>query len=293
MSSNWSIYIIALTALMIVGSFLLLFGNRTRPADSEAKTGHVYDGIEEYDNPLPAWWLYLFVITLVFAIGYLVAYPGLGSFPGLLGWSQTGQWQAEVDVAKARYEPVFAKYRDMPVEQVAQDPEALRMGQRIFANNCSQCHGSDAGGARGFPNLRDNDWLWGGSAEAIHTTIVNGRQGGMPPWGQMLGEEGVKNTAHYALTLSGALPAGPESAAGETSFKTICASCHGVDGKGNQMLGAPNLTDDIWLYGKELETVKHGIRNGRMGQMPAFGGQLDADKIHLLTAYVLSLSPAR
>jgi cytochrome c oxidase cbb3-type subunit 3 len=181
----------------------------------------------------------------------------------------------------------------MPVEQVAQDPEALRMGQRIFANNCAQCHGSDAGGARGFPNLRDNDWLWGGSAEAIHTTIVNGRQGGMPPWAQMLGEEGVNNTAHYALALSGALPAGPESAAGETSFKTICASCHGVEGKGNQMLGAPDLTDDIWLYGKELETVKHGIRNGRMGQMPAFGGQLDADKIHLLTAYVLSLSSVR
>ncbi len=293
MTGNWSIYIITLTAIMIVGSFLLLFGNRTRPADSEAKTGHVYDGIEEYDNPLPAWWLYLFVITLLFAIAYLVAYPGLGNFPGLLGWSQTGQWQAEVDVAKARYEPVFAKYRDMPVEQLAKEPEALRMGQRIFANNCSQCHGSDAGGARGFPNLRDSDWLWGGSADAIHTTITNGRQGGMPPWGQMLGEDGVNNAAHYALSLSGALPAGTESAAGEATFKTICSSCHGAEGKGNTLLGAPNLTDGIWLYGSELETVKHGIRNGRMGQMPAFGATLDSDRIHLLTAYVLSLSAAR
>ena len=289
MSSTWSIYVIALTALMIAGSFLLLFGNRTRPADSEAKTGHVYDGIEEYDNPLPAWWLYMFVITLVFAIGYLVAYPGLGNLPGMLGWSQTGQWQTEVDTAKAKYEPVFAKYRSMPVEQVAKDPEALRMGQRLFANNCAQCHGSDAGGARGFPNLRDGDWIWGGSPDAIRTTIVNGRQGGMPPWGEVLGESGVTNAAHYALTLSGTLPAGPESAAGEAAFKTICASCHGIDGKGNIALGAPNLTDDIWLYGAELETVKHGIRKGRMGQMPAFGAQIDDDKIHLLTAYVLSL----
>ncbi len=290
MTNGWSIYIIALTALMIGGSFWLLLGNRTRPGDSEAKTGHVYDGIEEYDNPLPAWWLYLFVLTLVFAIGYLIAYPGLGSYPGLLGWSQTGQWQAEVDTAKARYEPVFAKYRNMPVEEVAKDPDARHMGQRIFANNCAQCHGSDAGGARGFPSLRDGDWLWGGSAEAIGASISGGRQGGMPPWGQVLGEEGINNAAHYALTLSGSLPAGPESAAGKAAFQSICASCHGAEGKGNPLLGAPNLTDNIWLYGSELETVKHGIRNGRMGKMPAFGGQLEADNIHLLTAYVLSLS---
>lgn len=289
MNSLWSVYIIALTAIMIVGSFWLLFGNRTRPADSEAKTGHVYDGIEEYDNPLPAWWLYLFVMTLVFAIGYLIAYPGLGNFQGLLGWSQQGQWQREVDIAKAKYEPVFARYRDMSLEEVAKDQQALKMGQRIFSNNCAQCHGSDGAGARGFPNLRDADWIWGGSAEAVKTTIVNGRQAAMPPWGAVLGEDGITNVAHYALTLSGALPPGRESAAGEAQFKAICGSCHGVDGKGNPLLGAPNLTDGTWLYGPELETVKHAIRNGRNGQMPAFGGQLDPDKIHLVTAYVLSL----
>lgn len=289
MNSLWSVYIIALTLITIIGSFWLLFGNRSRPADSEAKTGHVYDGIEEYDNPLPAWWLYLFVITLVFAIGYLIAYPGLGSFQGLLGWSQQNQWQREVDIAKAKYEPVFARYRGMSLEEVARDPQALRMGQRIFSNNCAQCHGSDGAGARGFPNLRDADWIWGGSAQAIHTTIVNGRQAAMPPWGAVLGEAGINNVAHYALTLSGTLPPGSESAAGEAQFKAICGSCHGVDGKGNQLLGAPNLTDGTWLYGAELETVKLAIRNGRNGQMPAFGGQLDPDKIHLVTAYVLSL----
>lgn len=290
MSSLWSAYIIVLTVATIVGCFWLLFANRTRPADSEAKTGHVNDGIEEYDNPLPAWWLYMFVITLVFAVGYLIAYPGLGSFQGVLGWSQTGQWQREVERAEARYEPIFAAYVDQPVEEVAQDPQALRMGQRLFASNCAQCHGSDARGNRGFPNLTDDEWIWGGSIEAIRTSITNGRQAAMPPWAAVLGEGGVANVAHYVLSLSGALPAGAESAAGEAQFKGICASCHGPDGKGNPLLGAPNLTNDIWLYGNDLEQIKNAIRNGRNGQMPAFGEQLDEARIHLLTAYVHSLS---
>ena len=290
MTQSWSAYIIALTVLTIVGAIWLLFANRTRPAGSEEKTGHVYDGIEEFDNPLPAWWLYLFVITLVFGIGYLLAFPGLGSFTGLLNWTQLEQWEREVQRAEARYEPVFAAYRGKSTEEIARDPQAVRMGQRIFANNCAQCHGADARGSRGFPNLSDNDWIFGGSAEAIHASIVNGRQGAMPPWGAVLGEEGVNNVAQYALTLSGAQPASPASAAGEAQFKAICAGCHGADGKGNQMVGAPNLTDDVWLYGSDLETVKHGIRAGRMGKMPAFGEQLNEDKIRLLTAYVYSLS---
>jgi cytochrome c oxidase cbb3-type subunit 3 len=290
MSSFWSAYIILLTVITIIATCWLLFANRTRPADAEAKTGHVFDGIEEYDNPLPAWWFHMFVITLVFAIGYLIAYPGLGSFQGLLGWSQLDQWQREMQRAEARYEPVFARYRDLGVEELAATPAAVRMGQRIFANNCAQCHGADARGSRGFPNLADGDWIWGGSTEAIRSSIVNGRQAMMPPWLAVLGEEGVDNVARYALTLSGSLPASAGSAAGEAQFKTICASCHGADGSGNQLLGAPNLRDDIWLYGNDLEQVKHAIRNGRNGRMPAFGEQLDSDKIHLLTAYVYSLS---
>jgi cytochrome c oxidase cbb3-type subunit III len=290
MTSFWSAYIIVLTAITIIGSFWILFANRSRPGDSEAKTGHVYDGIEEYDNPLPAWWLYMFVITLVFAIGYLIAYPGLGNFKGLLGWTQIDQWQREVQRAEERYEPVFARYRDKPVEEIAQSPEALRMGQRLFANSCSQCHGSDARGSRGFPNLADADWIWGGSVDAIRSSIVNGRQAAMPPWAAVLGDKGVNDVAHYALTLSGALQPSAESAAGEAQFKAICGSCHGADGTGNQMLGAPNLSDDIWLYGNDLNQVKHAIIYGRNGKMPAFADQLNSDKIELLTAYVYSLS---
>jgi len=290
MTSFWSAYIIVLTVITIIGSFWLLFANRSRPSDSEAKTGHVYDGIEEYDNPLPAWWLYLFVITLVFGIGYLVAFPGLGSFEGLLKWTQLEQWQNEVSKAEAKYEPVFAAYRGKSTEEIAKDPQAVRMGQRLFANNCSVCHGSDARGNVGFPNLSDADWIYGGTPDAIHTSIANGRQAAMPPWGAVLGEDGVNNVALYVLTLSGAQAPSAESAKGEAQFKQLCVACHGPDGKGNQMMGAPNLTDRIWLYGGDLETVKHTLRNGRNGKMPAFGEQLNADKVNLLTAYVYSLS---
>ncbi|MBP9035747.1 MAG: cytochrome-c oxidase, cbb3-type subunit III, partial [Pseudomonadales bacterium] len=210
MTSFWSAYIIVLTLITIIGTYWLLFANRSRPADSEAKTGHVYDGIEEYDNPLPAWWLYMFVITGVFGVGYLVAFPGLGSFEGLLKWTQIDEWQREVQRAEARYEPVFAAYRDQTIEQIAADPQAVRMGQRIFANNCSQCHGSDARGSLGFPNLTDDDWIWGGTPEAIHATLVNGRQAAMPPWEAALGEQGVSNVARYVRTLSGAESASAE-----------------------------------------------------------------------------------
>jgi len=290
MTSFWSAYIIVLTVITIVGTYWLLFANRSRPADSEAKTGHVYDGIEEYDNPLPAWWMYMFVITGVFGIGYLVAFPGLGNFQGLLGWTQLDQWQREVQRAEARYEPVFAAYRDKSIEQIAADPQAVRMGQRLFANNCSQCHGSDARGSIGFPNLTDADWIWGGTPEAIQATLVKGRQAAMPPWEAALGDQGVANVARYVRTLSGAEPASAESAAGEAQFKMLCVACHGADGKGNQMLGAPNLADNIWLYGGDLETIKQTLRKGRNGKMPAFGEQLNEDRIRLLTAYVYSLS---
>ena len=290
MTSFWSAYIIVLTLITIIGTYWLLFANRSRPADSEAKTGHVYDGIEEYDNPLPAWWLYMFVITGVFGVGYLVAFPGLGSFEGLLKWTQIDEWQREVQRAEARYEPVFAAYRDQTIEQIAADPQAVRMGQRIFANNCSQCHGSDARGSLGFPNLTDDDWIWGGTPEAIHATLVNGRQAAMPPWEAALGEQGVSNVARYVRTLSGAESASAESAAGEAQFRMFCVSCHSADGKGNQMLGAPNLADGTWLYGGDLEAIKHTLRAGRNGKMPAFGEQLDEDKSRLLTAYVYSLS---
>ena len=256
MSDFWSAYVIGLTVLTLIGSWLLLFGNRTRPADSEAKTGHVYDGIEEYDNPLPAWWLHMFVLTLVFAVGYLIAYPGLGNYRGLLEWTQAGQWQADVDAAKARFEPVFARYRDLSVETVAQDPQAVRMGQRLFASNCAACHGSDAGGNYGFPNLRDGEWIWGGDADAIKASITNGRIAAMPAWEAALTEPGAAdNLAKYVLSLSGAEATGPATEDGAARFAMLCSACHGADGKGNPMLGAPNLTDGTWLYGGTLADV--------------------------------------
>lgn len=290
MSEFWNGWIIALTVITIAGSFWLLFANRSRPADSDAKTGHVYDGIEEFDNPLPAWWLYMFVATLLFTIGYLVLYPGFGSMPGLLGWTQTGRLDAEVARAKERYEPVFAAYRNMPIEDIARNDQALRMGQRLFANNCAQCHGADAQGSRGFPNLADTDWSWGGSVEAIQTTITQGRQAAMPPWVAVLGEDGVNQVAEYVLSLPKDAGKSAAGTTGETHFKTICASCHGADGSGNPLLGAPRLNDDTWLYGNDIEQIRIALRNGRNGQMPAFGYRLDEDRIRLLTAYVYSLS---
>ena len=290
MSDFWSAWIIGITLLMIVGSFWLLFGNRTISSDREAKTGHVFDGIEEYDKPMPAWWLHMFVITLVFAIGYLVAYPGLGRFSGLLGWNQVDQWQHEVDTAHARYEPIFARYRDRPVKDVAKDVQALRMGQRLFAVNCAQCHGSDARGNRGFPNLSDTDWLWGGGADTITTTITGGRQGAMPAWESALTEAGAADQlVSYVGSLSGAEPASPASAAGAARFAMLCSACHGADGKGNPLLGAPDLTDGTWLYGGTPADIRQTILKGRSGTMPAFDGRLDADRIRLLSAYVYSL----
>ncbi|MCB1632660.1 MAG: cytochrome-c oxidase, cbb3-type subunit III [Pseudomonadales bacterium] len=290
MTSFWSGYIIVLTVITIIATALLLFGNRTRPADSQAKTGHVYDGIEEYDNPLPAWWLYLFVATIVFAIGYLVAFPGLGNFPGLLGWSGVGQWEGEVAEAEQKYEPIFAAYRDKAIADIAADPQAVRMGQRIFATECAQCHGADARGAQGFPNLTDKDWIWGGDADTIHTTIVNGRVAAMPAWGAALGEEGVRNVARYVLSLSDPQAAGAEAQAGAQQFATFCSACHGPEGKGNPMLGAPNLGDTTWLYGGDQATIERTLRDGRNGRMPAFGQTLNADKVRLVAAYVYSLS---
>ena len=296
MSTFWSIWVIVIVVINIVFPMWLLFANRKvevrgkLPEGESATTGHVYDGIEEYDNPLPAWWFKMFVISVVFSVIYLILYPGLGNFKGLLGWTSTGQWEEEVARAGEKYGPLFARYADTPIEELSANPEALKMAGRLFANNCSQCHGADGRGSYGFPNLADNDWLYGGNPDAIKASITNGRNGVMNPWGDILGEEGVENTAHYVLSLSGRSHDGPKAAAGQQAFATYCASCHGADGKGNQQLGAPDLTDDTWLYSPSPEMIKYTIRNGRNNMMPSQQGTLSDDKIHLLTAYVYSLS---
>lgn len=291
MSSFWSGWIILLTSVTIVGVTWLLFANRQRSGnENEATTGHEYDGIQEYDNPLPAWWFAMFLITIIWGIGYLIIYPGMGSFDGVIGWSQLGQYEEEVAEAEEKYRAMRDRYLAMPLTEVAADAKARRMGQRIYSNNCSQCHGLDARGAYGFPNLADGDWLWGGEAEQIHQSITQGRRAAMPAWGETLGETGVQQATQYVLALNGRNTDKEAAAAGEKLFKTYCVACHGPEGKGNPMLGAPNLTNGIWLYGGTEEQIAHSLRAGRNGVMPAFGNNLGEDKIHLVAAYIYGIS---
>lgn len=255
--------------------------------------GHSFDGIEEYNNPMPRWWLGLFWGTIAFAIGYLIMYPGYGKWPGVLGWTEVNQWEKEVAEAEAKIAPIFQRFSATPIEELALDPEAREIGQRLFLSNCAVCHGSNAHGARGFPNLTDSDWLYGGAPATIKETITNGRQAGMPNWVSVLGEEGVNEVAYYVKSLSKPDLASekPELvAAGEQRFKTNCVSCHGADAKGNHAFGAPNLTDSTWLYGGDISTIKETIAYGRQGHMPAQHERLSPAKIHLLAAYVYGLS---
>jgi len=302
MTGFWSIYITILTVGTMLTLAWLIFATRKgqRPDTTDQTMGHSFDGIEEYDNPLPRWWFLLFVGTLVFGALYLVFYPGLGNWKGFMpgyegGWTQVKQWQREVDRADAEYGPLFAKFAAMPVAEVAKEEQALKMGSRLFASNCSVCHGSDAKGAYGFPNLTDHNWRWGGEAETIKASILGGRHGIMPAWGAVIGEEGVKNVAAYVRgELAGLpLPEGHEgdAAAGKAIFATNCVACHGAEGKGTPAMGAPDLTANSgWIYGSSLTQLQQTIRNGRQGQMPAQEPYLGNDKVHLLAAYVYSLS---
>jgi len=291
MSSFWSMWIIILTSITIVGITWILFANRKReqqPADKT--TGHEYDGIQEYDNPLPAWWFYMFVITIVWGIGYLVLYPGMGNFPGILGWTQLDQHSREVAAADDKFRAMRDRYLALPVEEIAADPVVRKMGMRMFANNCAQCHGADAKGSYGFPNLTDDDWIYGGDAATIKATLVNGRQAAMPAWGSILGDQGIAETTQYVLALNGRDTDSTMAAAGEKHFQTYCVACHGADAKGNPALGSPNLANGIWLYGGTEEQISHTLRAGRNGVMPAFKDTLSEDKIHILAAYVYGLN---
>lgn len=300
MTSFWSWYITLLSLGTIAALVWLLLATRKgqRSDSTEETVGHSYDGIEEYDNPLPRWWFLLFVATVIFALGYLVLYPGLGNWKGVLpgyegGWTQVKEWQREVDKANEQYGPLYAKFAAMPVEEVAQDPQALKMGGRLFASNCSVCHGSDAKGAYGFPNLTDNEWIWGGEPETIKTTILGGRQAAMPAWRDVIGEDGIRNVAGYVRTLSGRdIPEGisVDLEQGQKIFASTCVACHGPEGKGTQAMGAPNLTDNVWLYGSSFAQIQQTLRYGRNGRMPAQEEILGNDKVHLLAAYVYSLS---
>ncbi|HDY7776119.1 cytochrome-c oxidase, cbb3-type subunit III [Vibrio vulnificus] len=319
MTTFWSLWIIVITVGTLVGCAVLLYwcAKDKMGVEEGADMGHEYDGIRELNNPLPKWWTYLFVGTFVFAAVYLTLFPGLGNFKGVLGWQssaqtvrtveeskqaianaqsnkQLNQYAKELDDADAYFGEAFRRlaFDDnglRPIPAIAGDDEALKVGQRLFLQNCSQCHGSDARGQKGFPNLTDNAWLYGGEPQAIVTTIMHGRIGQMPAWKDALGEQGVEEVVSYVLSLSGRKVNAREAEAGKARF-VVCAACHGTDGKGNPAVGAPDLTDKDWLFGDSRADITETVMNGRSGVMPAWKDILGEDKVQLVSAYVWSLS---
>jgi|SRR5690554_226590 len=295
MSTFWSLWIISLTLINLALLLWILLANRKVAVrddkDPENRTtGHVYDGIEEYDNPLPRWWFQLFIATFIFTGIYLLLYPGLGSYPGLLNWTQVKELRGHQQMADALYAEQFGKYNETPIPELAGDMEAMKMATRLFANNCAVCHGSDGGGNWGYPNLTDDDWLWGGTPEKIKETIMQGRQAAMPSWSAVFGEQGIAQTAEYVLSLNDREHDVAMAAEGEVLFQRNCVACHGPDAKGNNLLGAPDLTNNTWLYGGEPSDIRQTLREGRNGMMPAQEPLLKESRIHLLAAYVYSLS---
>lgn len=291
-SGGWSLFVAAVTIVGLIACLVLLaIASRRKVMANDNTTGHVWDeDLREMNNPLPRWWVWLFVLTVAFAAVYLAFYPGLGSNEGSLKWTSTGQHQAEVDKARAAMAPLYAKFVSQPAEALAKDPQAMAIGERLFANNCATCHGADARGSKGFPNLTDGDWLYGGTHDKIKETISNGRQGVMPPMGAAVGTaEDVRNVANYVLSLSNSPHNAVAAQLGKAKFGA-CAACHGPDGKGNQALGAPNLTDKTWLHGWGEEVVVGMINAGKTNKMPAQAQRLSPEQIHVLAAYVWNLS---
>jgi len=288
MSSIWHWFVILGTLGSLVFFLALLYGNRK--TSNEATTGHVYDGIEEYDNPMPMWWVWMFVASIVFALGYLVYYPGLGNFDGVAGWSSDGALQDAQQAHEERFAPLYAELAQLDESGLHDSRQAMQVGRRLFINNCSTCHGVNARGSFGFPNLTDSQWLWGSGLDSVKTTISNGRTASMPGWQSSLGDRGVTDVTAYVLALAGRDHDSEAATRGEGQYNSMCIACHGAEGKGNSAMGAPDLTNDIWLYGGTAERIAYTIRNGRQGRMPAFDEVLSADQIHVVSGYVTSLS---
>jgi cytochrome c oxidase cbb3-type subunit III len=294
MNSFFNIFVIVIVVGNIIGYTWLLFRMRKMPKNDVAsgeKRHHTFDGIEEYNNPLPRWWMWLFILCNLFAVTYLALYPGLGKFPGLLGWTSAKQLQEQREQSDKRYGPVYAAYGNTPIPELAKDNRAMATAERLFINNCAACHGPNAQGAKGYPNLTTNVWLFGGTPEDIKNTIMNGRIGNMPPMAAAIGgESAVPAVANYVRKISGQSYDKTLADLGEPKFKTVCAACHGADGKGNKMIGAPDLTAGKWIFGGSLEEIEYTIRNGRSAQMPAHAEKLGKDKVHLLAAYIYHLA---
>jgi cytochrome c oxidase cbb3-type subunit III len=296
MTTGWSLFVIILTILNIAACFWLLrWTSKPRSAGEKigggADTGHVWDkDLREYNNPLPKWWLWLFYITIAFGVLYLALFPGLGNFAGVKGWTQSSQYAQERAAVEARAAQLLAPLAALPVAELVNNEQAMSTAHNLFQQNCAQCHGSDGGGAKGFPNLADADWQWGSDADSVVATIAQGRVAAMPAWGQVLGEAGVDEAVAYVQALSGQPTDATLAAAGKLRFEQVCAACHGVDGRGNPLLGAPNLTDGVWLYGGDAATLKATLLNGRNGQMPAWSDKLGEQRVKLLAAYATRLA---
>jgi cytochrome c oxidase cbb3-type subunit 3 len=296
MSTGWSLWIVVLTIANILACvWLLRWTSKPKTRDEKigggADTGHVWDtDLREYNNPLPKWWLWLFYITVVFGLLYLALYPGLGSFSGTKQWTQVGQYEQEKAEVEARANELLAPLAALPIDDLVGNEQAMSTAHNLFQQNCAQCHGSDGGGAKGFPNLANADWQWGAEADAVVTTIASGRMAAMPPWGAVLGDQGVEEVVAYVQALSGQPADGALATAGEARYQQVCAACHGLDGKGMAAVGAPNLTDDVWLYGSDAATIRQTVVGGRNGQMPAWGEKLGEQRVKLLAAYVTKLA---
>lgn len=295
MPAFWHWFVVAGTILFVVWCMWLIGWSAKQGPQGVADedlVGHKWDGdLEEWNNPAPKWWLYLYFITVFWGIGFLIAFPGLGNFEGMLGWSQTEQYEAEQQAAAARFEPIYARFAEMDFEALAADPDAQKLGASLYASYCTTCHGSDARGAKGYPNLADGEWIWGNSEDQLVTSIGKGRIAVMPQLGPAMGgEEGIRNMARYVRSLSGLVEADAAAAAMQPMFVALCSACHMADGTGNEMLGAQNLTDDVWLYGGSEEEVIETLTNGRNGVMPPHGDLLGENRTKILAAYILSLS---
>ena len=290
---GWSIAIAVVTLLSLlacVGLLIVAARRRVVPGVNDNTTGHVWDeDLRELNNPLPRWWMGLFVITVLFSLAYLFLYPGLGSASGSLQWSSSGQYEDEQAKARAALVPLYARFAAMDEKQLAGDAQAMGIGERLYLNNCAACHGSDARGSKGFPNLTDNDWLWGGAFADIGKTIAEGRNGVMPPMAEAVGSENVRNVAHYVLSLSGSPHDSVAAQLGRSKF-AVCAACHGPEGKGNTAMGAPNLSDKVWLHGWGESTITAMINGGKHNVMPAHANRLTPEQIRVLAAYVWRMS---
>ncbi|CAN7280092.1 cytochrome-c oxidase, cbb3-type subunit III [Polaromonas sp. LjRoot131] len=289
----WSWYVAALTLVGILGALVLLWATARQKVvpSSDNTTGHVWDeDLRESNNPMPRWWMWLFVISVIYSLLYLVAYPGLGAYKGEMGWSTRGEYDVAMVKADKELAPLYTQFTAQSPEQLAGDASAMAVGERLFMNNCAQCHGSDARGSKGFPNLADSDWLHGGSADKIKETLTGGRKGQMPPMAAAVGTpDDVRNVAQYVLSLSGGPHDSVRAQLGKSKF-TACAACHGMDGKGNTAIGAPNLADDIWLHGWGEQAIVDIVNKGKTNEMPAQAGKLTEAQIHVLTAYIWGLS---